>query len=218
MPTARHGSSRSVIDWQERRREIADNALPLFLSRPWPNVSIEEIGAKCDLSFWQVYYSFDGQEDVYRATIMRLYEKLAENIADKPAPAATIRQTISDFVDHVAAIVQSRRYRHLLYLRVRDERVEPWLRIQHEKRIVRPLIKALEAAIETSSHSMGLDIAVDEHCCRRTLASLEASLSLPRLLQDDGLDEDFCQQAIRSSSKKIWAGTFHMDESLPIAV
>ena len=64
MPTARHGSPRSVIDWQARRREIADNALPLFLSRPWPNVSIEEIGAESDLSFWQVYYSFDGQEDV----------------------------------------------------------------------------------------------------------------------------------------------------------
>ncbi|QLC23039.1 TetR/AcrR family transcriptional regulator [Parasphingopyxis sp. CP4] len=218
MPTARRDSPRSAIDWQERRRDIADNALPLFLSRPWPNVSIEEIGAECDMSFWQVYYSFDGLEDVYRAAIMRLFENLSEEFAAQPEPAATIQQTISDFVDHVAAIVQSPRYRQLLYLRVRDERIEPWLGIQHEKRIVRPLIIALGTAIETSGHRMGMEIAVDEQCCRRTLASLEANLSLPRLLQDDGLDEDFCQQAIRSSSKKLWAGTFHMDESLPIAV
>lgn len=218
MPAVRRESMRSVIDWQERRRDIADSALPLFLNRPWPNVSIEEIGAESDLSFWQVYYSFDGQEDVYRAAIMRLYEKLAEEFAAQPAPAATIQQTISEFVDHVAAIVQSPRYRQLLYLRVRDERVEPWLGIQHEKRIVRPLIRALETAIEASGHRMGMKIAVEEDCFRRALASLEANLSLPRLLQDGGLDEDFCQQTIRTSSKKIWAGTFQMDHSLPIAV
>ncbi len=218
MPTARGASPRSIINWQERRRDIADSALPLFLSRPWPNVSIEEIGAKSDMSFWQVYYSFDGQEDVYRATIMRLYEKLAEEFAAQPAPAPTIQQTISDFVDHVALIVQSPRYRQLLYLRVRDERMEPWLGIQHEKRIVRPLITALEQAIESSGQRRGMAIAVDEQCCRSTFASLEASLSLPRLLQNGGLGEDFCQQTIRTSSKKIWAGTFHMDKSLPIAV
>lgn len=218
MPTARRQTPQSAIDWQERRRDIADNALPLFLNRPWPSVSIEDIGAESEMSFWQVYYSFDGREDVYRAAIMRLYEKLAEEFAAQPVPAATIQQTISDFVDHVATIVQSPRYRQLLYLRVRDERVEPWLGIQHEKRIVRPLIIALGAAIESSGHRMGMEIAVDEQCCRRTLTSLEASLSLPRLLQNDGLDEDFRQQTIRTSSKKIWAGTFQMDESLPIAV
>jgi len=51
MGEARHSPKRSAIDWQERRREIAETALPLFMRRPWPNVSIEEIGAASEKSF-----------------------------------------------------------------------------------------------------------------------------------------------------------------------
>ena len=218
MTGSRRAPKRPVIDWQERRREIADNALPLYLERPWPNVSIEDVARESEMSFWQVYYSFDGQEDVYRAAVMRLFDKLSNAFAGQKEPDETILQTIRTFVDHVAAIVQTADYRNLLYLRVRDEPTERWLGIYYERKIVQPLMHGLHQAIATSGQRQGMEIGVDEPICRRSFASLEASLSLPGLLQRNGLDEEFCEEAIRNSSKRIWAGTYQLDESLRVAV
>lgn len=210
-------SNGSVIDWKKRRQTIAERALPLFLNRPWPNVTIADIAAEAGMSFWQIYYSFDGQEDVYRAAVTLLIDEVAEMLADRPDPEATVLETVNRFVERAATALQSRSYRQLLYLRVRDEPTEPWLGIQYRRRIAAPLVEALKSAIAQSGRLQGLDIAIDEDCCRQTFASLEASLAFPALLEDRKPDAELSRHAIRTSARKIWAGTYNAEDAMRLS-
>ncbi|MEO1169141.1 MAG: TetR/AcrR family transcriptional regulator [Pseudomonadota bacterium] len=202
------------IDWQKRRRAVAEKALPLFLNRPWPNVTISDIAAEADMSFWQIYYSFDGQEDVYRAAVTRLIDEVAEIISAPPEADGAVLETIHRFIEYAAHALQTQSYRELLYLRIRDEPTEPWLGIQYRRKVATPLLENLKSALSQSGRRQGLEIAVDDRCCLETFASLEASLAFPALLQDHGLDEGASRQAIRTSASKIWAGTYNSAEPL----
>ncbi|WP_299322162.1 hypothetical protein [Parasphingopyxis sp.] len=210
-------STGSVIDWKKRRRTVAEKALPLFLNRPWPNVSIADVADQADMSFWQIYYSFDGQEDIYRASVGLLIDAVAETCATPPDAQARVLDTIHSFIDFAASAMQTQGYRELLYLRIRDESNEPWLGIQYRRRIATPLIESLKSAISQSGHSQDLDVTIDDQCCRDTLASLEAALAFPALLQDHGLDDESSHQAIRTSARKIWTGTYTVGESLRLS-
>ncbi|MEM8696117.1 MAG: hypothetical protein AAGE05_08880 [Pseudomonadota bacterium] len=213
-PRPRRGTA---IDWRHRRKEIAAKVLPLFLNRPWRNVTVEDVAAETGLSFWQIYYSFDGQEDVYRAAVTQLIETIAQRIDSGPDVAPTILETIKRFVNFISETLQTQSYRQLLYLRIRDEPVEPWLGIQYRKRIGNPMVALLKAAISASGEEQGLQIAIDDRRCRETLISLEASLAFPSLLQNQSIDAEFSEQAIRSSAKKIWAATYSLENEMRLS-
>jgi AcrR family transcriptional regulator len=178
---------------------------------------VEEIAAETDLSFWQIYYSFDGQEDVYRASVMRLFERLAERIANRPGPGETVLETVKRHVDFTAQILRDRSYRQILYLRIRDEPMEPWLGIQYRKKIAVPLIENLKVAVSEAGNRQGLSIAVDDECCRRMLASLEARIAFPSLLNSEEIDVQSSEQAVDSSARKLWAATYSVDEPMSLS-
>lgn len=210
-------SNGSVIDWKKRRRTVAGKALPLFLNRPWPNVTIADIAAEADMSFWQIYYSFDGQEDVYRAAVALLIDEVADMLAARPDAEGTVLETVNRFVELAGRALQSQSYRQLLYLRIRDEPTEPWLGIQYRRKIAAPLIEGLKSAISQSGRLQGLDIAIDDDCCRQTFASLEASLAFPALLEDRGPDDELSRHVIHTSARKIWAGTYNTEEAIRLS-
>ncbi|QLC24756.1 TetR/AcrR family transcriptional regulator [Parasphingopyxis algicola] len=210
-------SNGSVIDWRKRRQEIADRALPLFLARPWANVTVEDIAAETGLSFWQIYYSFDGQEDVYRTSVTRLFDRLAKRVADRPEPGKTVLETVRKHVDFTAGILRDRSYRQILYLRIRDEPMEPWLSIQYRKKIAVPLIRNVKSAVSEAGNRQGLSIAVDDECCRQMLASLEARIAFPSLLHSEEIDTQSSDRAVDSSARTLWAATYNLDEPMPLS-
>lgn len=217
MSTRARPSNGSIIDWQERRHQIAKKALPLFMARPWASVTVEDIAAEADMSFWQVYYSFDGQEDVYRGSVTLLFDQLAKQIARPFAAGATVLETVTSNADFMAEVMQDESYRQILYLRVRDESVEPWLGIQYRKRIAIPLVQNLKNAVAEAGKRQGLVIAVDDACCWSALASLEASFAFPYLLRNAEIDEHSRKQAVSSSAKKVWSATYTLDEPMRLS-
>ena len=217
MPTRTRPSNGPIIDWRKRRHGIAKMALPLFMAKPWANVTIEDVAAHADMSFWQVYYSFDGQEDVYRASVTLLFDSLAERIAEPFATSATVLETVTCYADLMAKIMQEESYRQILYLRIRDESVEPWLGIQYRKRIAIPLVQSLKMGVAEAGKKLGLAIAVDDEICWGALASLEASFAFPYLLHNAGIDEHSRKQAVSSSAKKIWSATYTLDEPMRLS-
>jgi AcrR family transcriptional regulator len=201
----------SIIDWRKRREDIAIGALALYLERPWPNVGIEEIAERLGISYWQVYYSFDGQEDVYKAAVDRLIDRLAHRIAQAPVPGASVNRTIHAYVRHAAAIVGSESYAQLVFLAMRDEHTDLWVKAAYEKKIAGPLRQGLEIAVKHAGHKAGLDMIVLHGASDRYLTMLETALALPRLLRRDEFADGNFEKAIAETAKEVWSATCTFD-------
>lgn len=200
-----------AIDWQERREEIAANVLPLYIARPWAAVSINDMAENLGISYWQVYYSFDGQEDVYRTCVARLIDTVAKRIEKAPAPLASVNRTIQDYIRHAADIVGSDAYQHLLFLRLRDEHTDPWIRTAYENRIAEPLRKGLEDAVTHAGKQHNLKIVILHGVRERCLTMLEAALALPKLLQhNDFVDQTF-DRTVAAVAKEVFTATCTFD-------
>ena len=200
-----------AIDWQERREDIAARALPLYVARPWTTVSIDEIAEDLGIGYWQVYYSFDGQEDVYRASATRLIDDLAMRIADAPAARDSVNRTIQSYIRHAADIVGSEPYQQLLFLRLRDGPSDPWIRMAYENRIAEPLCKGLEDAVTHAGEQHDLKIVILHGICERFLTMLEAALALPKLLQYGDFVDQMFDRTIVTVTKEVFAATCTFD-------
>lgn len=200
-----------AIDWRERRAAIAAGALPLFLERPWSAVSVEDIAARLEISYWQVYYSFDGLEDIYRACVARLIEQVEDRIAAPPPPGPSVNRTIQDYVRHAADIVGSDAYQHLLFLRLRDEHTDPWIRTAYEGRIAEPLRAGLETAVAEAGDRSELSIVLLHGMRERCLMMLEAALALPRLLQHGEFVDETFERTVSTVAKEVFAATCTFD-------
>lgn len=203
--------TRKAIDWQERREDIAARVLPLYLARPWSAVSIDEIAENLSISYWQVYYSFDGQEDVYRACVTRLIDAVTMRIEQAPVALASVNRTIQDYVRHAANIVGSEAYQHLLFLRLRDEHSDPWIRTAYENRIAEPLRKGLEDAVSRAGRQHDLKIVILHGIRERCLTRLEAALALPKLLQYSDFVDQMFEKTVATVAKEVFAATCTFD-------
>lgn len=201
----------SVIDWRKRREEIAEGALSLYLERPWPNVSIDEIADRLGISYWQVYYSFDGQEDVYRAAAQRLVDRLATRIAEAPVPKNSVNRTIHDYVRHAASVVGSEDYARLVFLAMRDEHTDPWVRQAYEGKVAGPLRRGLEIAVKNAGDKNGLDMIVLHGTSERYLTMLETALALPRLLRRNDFAEENFEKTVAAAAKEVSSATCTFD-------
>ena len=201
----------STVDWRSRRAEIADAALPIFLERHWSALSVEEFAEAIGFTYWQVYYSFDGLEDIYRASVALLAETLADAVAAPPAPSASVSRTIQDYVRFAADIVRSEAYGQLLFLRLRDAYPEPWVRHVYDTRIAAPLRRGLEKAIAEAGAQNDLKIVLLHGARGRCLMSLEAALALPRLLSKEDFVEEGFEKTVASVAKDMFASTCTFD-------
>ncbi|WP_221892847.1 TetR/AcrR family transcriptional regulator [Parasphingopyxis marina] len=210
---SRHGKrpTGTIVDWRKRRGEIAAGALALYLERPWPNVGIEEIAERLGISYWQVYYSFDGQEDVYKAAVDRLIDRLARRIAEAPASCTSVNRTIHAYVRHAAAIVGSEDYARLVFLAMRDEHTDLWVKAAYEKKIAIPLRQGLEIAVKHAGRKAGLDMIVLHGASERYLTMLETALALPRLLRRDAFADGNFEKTIAETAKEVWSATCTFD-------
>lgn len=201
----------STVDWRSRRAEIAKAALPIFLQRHWTALSVEEFAEEIGFTYWQVYYSFDGLEDIYRASISQLADIVADAVGCPPTASASVNRTIQDYIRFAATIVRSEAYGQLLFLRLRDAHPEPWVRHIYDTRIAAPLRRGLEQAIAEAGAHNDLKIVLLHGARGRCLMTLEAALALPRLLsQDEFVDEGF-ERTVSSVAKDMFAATCTFD-------
>lgn len=204
-------SARKAIDWQDWREDIATRVLPLYLARPWSGVSIDEIAEALGVSYWQVYYAFDGQEDIYRACANYLIGAVSQRIAAAPGALSTVNGTIQNYVRHCADIVGSDAYRHLLFLQLRDGHSDPWVRTAYENSIAAPLRKGLEDAVAQAGRRHDLKIVILHGIPERCLTRLEAALALPKLLQHSDFVDQMYEKTVSSVAKEVFASTCTFD-------
>ncbi len=191
----------AIVDWQSRRQHIVENVTELYIERPWVNVSIEAIADRADLSFWQVYYSFDGQEDVYRAVVGRLFANIEAQLDAAPRASDTVRGTIADLVDWIETLFLSTDYRRLIFLKLRDGPSEPWLAMNFQRKIRDRVHAALEAQISAAGRNHGLSILCDTDSIKLSVARLEAATALINLVDEIGA------QSLRTDRDKATAIT-----------
>ncbi|MEM8694759.1 MAG: hypothetical protein AAGE05_01905 [Pseudomonadota bacterium] len=201
----------SCVDWQGRRAKIATAVLDLYLERPWPNVGIEEIAERLGIGYWQVYHSFDGQEDMYRAAVTRLVDTLADTLAERPKPCSSINRTIQNYVRYAADIVSMPAYGKLLFLCLRDEHTDPWVKSAYETGIAEPLRRNLETEVAAAGRRNDLRLVMVHNAPNLFLTTLEANLALPKLLRNDAVAQEHIAQTIAAATKQIFSATCTFD-------
>lgn len=201
----------SSVDWQMRRLTIATDVLDLYLEKPWPNVSIEDIAERLSVSYWQVYYSFDGQADIYRAAIGRLIDTIAAKITVTPGIRPSVNQTIQHYVRYAADVVDSDAYQKLLFLCLRDEHTDPWVKSAYENRIAEPLRQGLEDAVSRAGDDNDLKLIMLHDVRDRYLTMLEATLALPKLLNHGKFVVQNFEQTVSATAKHIFQSTCTFD-------
>ncbi|MGJ8535542.1 MAG: TetR/AcrR family transcriptional regulator [Parasphingopyxis sp.] len=204
-------SAGTCVDWQARRSSIATEVLDLYLEKPWPNVSIDEIAERLGISYWQVYYAFDGQEDIYRAAINRLVEMIVNMDSFTPRANLSVSQSIQDYVRYAAGIVGSDEYRKLLFLCLRDQHTDPMVKTAYDQRIAEPLRQGLENTVARAGARTGMDLCILHGERDSYLTKLEATLALPKLLWHDDFVTSHFENAIASTAKQIFSATCTFD-------
>jgi AcrR family transcriptional regulator len=201
----------SSVDWQMRRQTIATDVLDLYLEKPWPNVSIDDIAERLGISYWQVYYAFDGQEDIYRAAVYRLVDTIADMDGYEPAANLSVSQSIQDYVRYAAGIVSTDEYRKLLFLCLRDQHTDPFVKAIYDQRIAEPLRQGLEDTVTRAGAQTGMDLCVLNGERDSYLTKLEATLALPKLLRRDDFVTSHFENTVASTAKNIFSATCTFD-------
>jgi AcrR family transcriptional regulator len=200
-------SDDSTICWRRRRADIAERALPVYLEAPWPTVNIEDLAERIGYSHWQVYYSFDGRADIYRAAVGRLVKKVGARLSAAPQPCHSVQRAIRSYVEFAADIVRTQEYRSIIFLRLRDRHSEHWLGQEYRKAIANPLCEGLEAAVAAASASLGMEIMILHGAADRFLQKLESALALPALLDGDEAGEEHFRRTVNDVAKYLWSAT-----------
>lgn len=185
--------------------------MPLYLERPWSAVSIEEIAEHLSLSYWQIYYSFDCREDIYRAAVSLLVQGVRRKVQSAPPAASSVNRTVHRYVRHVAAVVGSDTYRNLLFLCIRDGQSDPWVKTQFEQQIAEPLRAGLEEAIARSGERLGLELVLLHGLRDWFLSALESSLCFPKLMHRETDSREEYDHVIAGVEKRILSGTCSFD-------
>lgn len=171
-----------AVDWRTRRCEITERVSDMYIERPWINISMEAVAERAGISCWQVYRSFDGQEDIYRAVVGKLLADVESAIAIPPKAQDSVCEYISAYTCWLVDLLVARRYCDLAYLNLRDGPSEPWLIMNFSRRIRAPLYRRLETEIVAIGRKHDLSLRCDRIAIRGALAGLEASATLTILL------------------------------------
>src|SRR3979490_1789719 len=90
---------------EERARSLLELGLELFSSRPYDEISIEEIAQLAGMSKGLLYHYFPSKRDFYVACLRTASLQLRRSIRpDPPLPAAEqVRTSVAAYLDHVKA-------------------------------------------------------------------------------------------------------------------
>ncbi|WP_299321336.1 TetR/AcrR family transcriptional regulator [Parasphingopyxis sp.] len=201
----------TAIDWRKRRDEIAAAVLPLYMERHWDSFPLDEIAERLDIGYWQIYYSFDGKEEMYRAAVNRLVERLTAHLATAPKILSSVNGTARAYIAQAAEIIGSEDYARLLFFAMRDSHSDPWVHRAYEAKIADPLRSGLEKAVRDAGKAAGLDLILLKGAAEQFLTTLESALALPRLLGRDGFADQNGERAVAAVVRDISAATCNFD-------
>jgi AcrR family transcriptional regulator len=90
---------------EERREQLLDLGLRLFGSKPYDEISIEEIAQLAGMSKGLLYHYFPSKRDFYVACLRAASLQLRRLMRPDPAlpPAEQLRSSLSIYLDHVQA-------------------------------------------------------------------------------------------------------------------
>jgi AcrR family transcriptional regulator len=90
---------------EERREQLLELGLRLFGSRPYDDISIEEIAQLAGMSKGLLYHYFPSKRDFYVACLRAAAAQLGRQIHPDPglSPAEQLRASLSVYLDHVRA-------------------------------------------------------------------------------------------------------------------
>jgi len=89
---------------QERREQILNCSMEVFLNKGYHNTTMKEIVAATGLSKGAIYHYFDSKEDIFNAIFLDFDQKMRsdfERVSDADDPLAEIKQLISDKLDEM---------------------------------------------------------------------------------------------------------------------
>jgi AcrR family transcriptional regulator len=89
----------------ERREQLLELGLGLFGSRPYDEISIEEIAKHAGMSKGLLYHYFPSKRDFYVACLRAASAQLRRLVRPDPGlpPADQVRSSLSIYLDHVKA-------------------------------------------------------------------------------------------------------------------
>lgn len=90
---------------EERRQQLIDLGLHLFGTRPYDEISIEEIAQEAGMSKGLLYHYFPSKRDFYVACVLQAAQELRRATSPDPRldPPAQLRAGLSVYLDHVQA-------------------------------------------------------------------------------------------------------------------
>lgn len=168
-------------DRDQRRADIAAAALALFIKRPSGDVALREIAEAIGVDFFVVYRRFADRDQLYRAAVMPLIERIAAQLAGTPPPAGSVRDAIAGHVRLATDMLQTPAYRDLAYLRLRDGALQPWLDRAYRNAIAGPFERELDAAVRRAGDAAGLIIGIRPGTSGKMLRWLEGAIVAPML-------------------------------------
>lgn len=201
----------AIVDWRKRRDEIAAAVLPLYMERHWSGLPLDEIAERLEFGYGQIYYAFDGKEDMYRAAVNRLVDRLTAQLAVAPVILPSVNGTVRAYIDRAADIVGSEDYARLLFFAMRDSHSDPWVHRIYETKIAVRLRGGLEDAVRCAGERAGLDLILLQGAAEQFLPTLESALALPRLLGRDAFAEQNCERTVAAVARDISAATCNFD-------
>ncbi len=203
---------------QQLRADIAAAALPLFLARPGASVPLREVAAAMGVDFFVVYRQFPDRDRLYEAAVTPLVEGIAARAAAAPRKPRSVGDAVTGQLRHIAELFQTRAYRELLYLVMRDGALQPWLEEAYRNSVATPLERNLEAAVRRGGEALGLTVGIHPGTAARVLRQLEAALVAPALLPGAEAVLPADVEAARDmAAKRLVAATYALDLTEPVA-
>jgi AcrR family transcriptional regulator len=98
-------ASQGRLTVEQRREQLLELGLRLFGSRPYDEISIEEIAHLAGMSKGLLYHYFASKRDFYVACLRTASLQLRRSIRPDPGlpPAEQVRTSLSAYLDHVKA-------------------------------------------------------------------------------------------------------------------
>lgn len=208
LKTCSHGTG---VIWRTRRAEIAEAVVALYRKRPWRSVTIEEAADWLGISYWQIYYSFDGREDMYRAAVERLIDRVADETQFTSGTYATVNQAITDYVRHLATVIAGTAYSDLVFLCLRDEETDPWIRSAYQRRILGPMQHGLEEIVRAAGARHDVHLILLDDVPEDCIAMLDCSLCISQLWRAREIPPAVFEASVSDAAKLVFRSTCTFD-------
>ena len=203
---------------EKLRADIAAAALALILKRPSANVPLREVAEAVGVDYFVVYRQFASRDDLYRAAVTSLIEQVAAPLVVGTVAAGSVRETIVDQVRTAAEALQTKAYRDLTYLRLRDAELQPWLAAACRAAITAPFERRLDAAVRRAGDESGLVIGIRPGVSGRVFRWLEGAIVAPALFPDaEPLARDELDLLRQTAVARLIAATYSVEFAEPVA-